>query len=476
MRFKSRYILCPVIILTGFLACERYELYRSPDARLGFSMDTVFFDTIFTTIGSATRELKVYNNYDRPLEIGFIELAKGDQSVFRLNIDGLASNSVQDIEIPPNDSIYIFVEVTLDPNMQDSILVIQDSIVFSTNGNLQDIDLVAWGQDVHIFRGDTIQTVTWINDKPYLIIDYLMIDSMHTLTIEEGVRIHLHKDAWLVVKGTIDVKGSLEEPVIIEGDRLEYLYEDIPGQWGRIWFWPGLSSDNHLEHVIIKNGMFGIHADSMANSSEPTVRLENCQILNMSAAGILGSGTRIVASNTVIGNCGQFTVFLRWGGEYVFNHCTFANYWHHYSNRTTPSLGVVNYYQALGGGIQVREFDGITFGNCIVYGNREFEFIVDDYPGTETPFFFDHCLVKLDQGEFDLSDGSHFSDVINHEDPLFMDVASNDYRLDTLSPAKDRALLDIALQFPRDLAGENRLADGFPDIGAYERIEGDSLR
>ena len=138
--------------MAGILACEKYELYRSPDARLGFSTDTVFFDTIFTTIGSATRELKVYNTYDQPLEIEFIELAKGEQSVFRLNIDGLASSYAGDIEIPPNDSIYIFIEVTLDPNKQDSILVIQDSIVFSTNGNLQDIDLLAWGQDVHIFR------------------------------------------------------------------------------------------------------------------------------------------------------------------------------------------------------------------------------------------------------------------------------------------------------------------------------------
>jgi hypothetical protein len=476
MRFNFRYILFQVLIMAGILACERYELYKSTDARLEFSTDTVFFDTIFTTLGSTTKELKVYNAYDQPLKIEFIELAKGAGSVFRLNIDGLASWSAGDIEIPPNDSIYIFVEVTLDPNLQDSILLIQDSIVFNTNGNLQDIDLLAWGQDVHIFRGDTIQTTTWVNDKPYLIIEYLMIDSLQTLTIEEGVRIHLHKDAWMVVKGTIRVNGSLEYPVIVQGDRLEYMYDNIPGQWGRIWFWPGLSRDNHLEHVIIKNGTIGIQADSMSSSPEPTVRLENCRILNMSAAGILGSGTRIEASNTVVGNCGQFTVFLRWGGEYIFNHCTFANFWHHFSNRNTPSIGIVNYYEAIDGSTQVREFDGVTFGNCIVYGNREFEFLVDDYPGTVTPYFFDHSLLKVDPGEFNLSDESHFSQVINLKDPEFMDIGTNDYRLDTLSPAKDMALMEIALQIPTDLAGEDRLADGLPDIGAYERIEGVSSK
>jgi hypothetical protein len=217
--------------------------------------------------------------------------------------------------------------------------------------------------------------------------------------------------------------------------------------------------------------MVGIHADSMVNTPEPTVTLENCRILNMSAAGILGSGTRIVASNTVIGNCGQFAVFLRWGGTYAFHHCTFANYWHAFSNRTTPGVGMVNYYEAQNGSIQVREFDGITFGNCILYGNREFEFFVDDHPGTETPYFFDHCLVKLDQEEFDLGSESHFRGVINMLDPRFVDYDNNDYRLDTLSPAKDKAYYDIAIQFPTDLAGEDRLADGLPDIGAYERIE-----
>ncbi len=466
------HICCLTVVLAAFLACERYEPYTSPDARLRFSADTVFFDTVFTTIGSVTKEVKIYNTYNRPLEIARIDLAGGDQSVFRLNIDGLAGNSASDVEIPPNDSIYIFVEVTLDPNNQDSILVIQDSIVFNTNGNIQDIDLVAWGQDVHIFRGDTLQTTTWLDDKPYLIVDYLLVDSLQTLSIEEGVRIHLHRDAWLVIKGTLEAKGSLEDPIVIQGDRLESLYEDIPGQWGGIWFWPGLSRSNRLENVIIKNGMYGIRADSLVYAPEPTVTLENCRILNMSAAGILGSGTRIEAGNTLVANCGQFALLMRWGGEYVFSHCTFANYWNsYYSNRTTPGIGTVNYYEALGGSIQVRKFDGITFGNCIVYGNREFEFTVDDYPGTETPYYFDHCLLKADPGVFDLADESHFREVINGEDPGFMDIKNRDFRLDTLSPAKDRGLLDIALQYPLDLAGESRLADGHPDIGAFERIE-----
>ncbi len=235
---------------------------RSSDARLAFSTDTVFFDTIFTSIGSITKRFRIYNNDKQPIEVSSIALAGGAQSVFRLNIDGYASNQASNIEIPPEDSLFIFVEVTLDPNNMDSILRIQDSIVFLTNGNVQDVDLVAWGQDVHILSGDTLQTTTWINDKPYLILDYLMVDSLQTLTLEEGVRIHLHRDAWILVKGTLLANGSLEQPIVIQGDRLEYLYRDIPGQWGGVYFWPG-SRENHLEHVTIKNGMYGLWADTV---------------------------------------------------------------------------------------------------------------------------------------------------------------------------------------------------------------------
>jgi hypothetical protein len=473
----TRYTLILLVAVTGILACERYEVNRSPDVRLKFSSDTVYFDTIFTTIGSTTRRFRIYNPYDQPIEISSIELAGGSRSVFRLNIDGYASYQVSNTEIPPRDSLYIFVEVTLDPNDMDSILRIQDSIVFITNGNLQDVDLVAWGQDVHLFHGDILQTGTWINDKPYLILDYIMVDSLHTLTLEKGVRIHLHRDAWMIVKGTLVANGSLERPIVIQGDRLEYLYRDIPGQWGGIYFWPG-SRENHLEYVTIKNGMYGIWADTLMTPGIPTVNMTHCIILDMSAIGIIGRGATIHADNTVIGSCGQFSVFMSIGGSYEFYHCTVANYWGSgFSNRTTPAVGMKNYYQDVSGGIQVRPIDRAYFGNCILYGNKEYEMEIDEHPGSEIPFHFDHSLIKVDPGAYDLSDLSHFNAVINLQDPRFVnpDPRYSNFRLDTLSPAKDAALPDIAIQYPMDLLGISRLGALGPDMGAYERVENDSI-
>lgn len=475
MFVKPGNILFLIGILAAIISCERYDVNRSSDARLAFSTDTVFFDTIFTTVGSITKRFRIYNNDKQPIEVSSIELAGGTQSVFRLNIDGYASHQASNIEIPPEDSLFIFVEVTLDPNNMDSILRIQDSIVFLTNGNVQDVDLVAWGQDVHLLHAETLQTTTWINDKPYLILDHLVVDSLQTLTLAAGVRIHMHRNAWIQVKGTLLANGSLEEPIVIQGDRLESLYRNIPGQWGLIYFPPG-SKENRLEYVTIKNGMYGIWADTIMTPGIPTVSLSNCVIQDMSAIGIIGRGAAIHADNTVVGSCGQFSVFMSIGGSYEFYHCTFANYWGSgFSNRTTPAIAMKNYYQDAYGGIQVRPIDRAYFGNCILYGDKEYELEIDEHPSSEIPFHFDHSLIKVDPGEYDVNDPGHFTSVINLEDPKFISSKNSNFRLDTLSPAKDMALPDIAIQYPLDIIGSSRLGALGPDMGAYERVENDSI-
>jgi hypothetical protein len=466
-----------VTVLSGFFACERLEWLQDPDAKLAFSTDTVFFDTIFTTIGSTTNQLRVYNRYDQPVKISSIALAGGSQSVFRLNIDGVPGNDATDVEIPGNDSLYIFVEVTLDPNNQDSLLFIHDSIIFITNGNLQDVDLVAWGQDVHLINGEIVETETWINDKPYLVINSMLVDTNQVLTIEEGARIHFHRNSYLYIAGTLIVNGSLDYPVTFQGDRLEQFYQDKPGQWNGLLFLPG-SHDNRINYAVIKNGIIGIRADTLASLVTPTLEISNSIITNMSAVGIYARGTTIKASNCVISNCGQFALALLWGERYEFYHCTIANYWGGYESisRTNPAVAMKNYYKDIYGNIQVRPIEKAFFGNCIIYGGRDSEFEIDVYPNTVLNYELDHCVTKIDPEKFDLDDQTRFREIYNFEDPNFISSEDDNYQLDTLSAAKDRGLTDYATLFPLDLNGNSRLDDDGPDIGAYERIEGDTLR
>ena len=193
-------IIVIILLLLYFsFSCRKDNFIISDSASLSFSIDTVTFDTIFTQIGSTTKNFRVYNPHNQAIRISNIYLAGGQNSYFRINIDGDISSSVNNIEIPSKDSLYIFVEVTIDPFGANNPMIVKDSIVFMTNGNYQDIKLIAFGQDIHLINGEIIETQDWIADKPYLIYNSMAIDSGHILTISEGTKVYLHDRSSLIV-------------------------------------------------------------------------------------------------------------------------------------------------------------------------------------------------------------------------------------------------------------------------------------
>ncbi|MGM0475330.1 MAG: choice-of-anchor Q domain-containing protein [Bacteroidota bacterium] len=462
-------ILVPSVL---FFACHpERNFIEDPEAKLHFTLDTVFFDTVFTTIGTATRSFRVKNPHSQHIRIDEISLAGGSSSVFRMNVDGESGRSFQGVEIAPEDSLYVFVEATLDPNQTGEILRIQDSILFLTNGNLQDIDLVAWGQDVHILRDSVLDgSVTWTADKPYLILNYAYVDSMQTLTIDPGVRVHLHRNALLYVEGTLEVNGTMEEPVIFEGDRLEEFYEDIPGQWGLIYLTEN-SRNNRIDHAEIKNGTIGILISAPPESGKnPDLEITNTMINHMSSNGIYALNARINGSNLVIGNCGGSCTGLIYGGSYEFTHCTFHNQWPSYfSNRKLPAVYLSDYfgnYDEQGNLVVYTggEFEKADYRNSIIYGNEIMELVIDSYDGQQLTYLFDHCLVRADEDSLDTGGDPLFTSIILNEEPLLDSL----YQPDSLSPVIDAGLPAHAIQIPFDLNGNSRLDDEAPDLGAYE--------
>ncbi len=425
------------------------------------------FDTVFTEIGSTTKHFKVYNRQSGPLNIEKIFLAGGSDSNYRLNIDGVEDYNLENIVIRPKDSLFVFVEVTVDPTNINTPMVVQDSVVFITNSNLQDIDLVAFGQDYHLINGQYVNTQTWINDKPYLVYNSMAVDTGQTLTIEEGCQIHFHHNSSLFVLGSLVVNGSLDEPVVFQGDRLESLYDDVPGQWGYIHLVSG-SHDNEIDYAIIKNSIIGIQVDTFLNNS-PTLRITNTRVENMNAVGIFAQGAIIHAENCLFTNCGQYALALTIGGDYQFYHCTIGNYWS-YSNRVTPSLVLNDYYTDIYGVIQKREITNAYFGNCIIYGSNESEIVIDDeeFQGGIN-YRFDHCVLRTDP-EMVLYEDRFISCIVN-SDPLFADEFNNNFELDSLSVARDAGDHVISQFIPNDILGVSRLDDAGPDIGAFERLE-----
>ncbi len=462
-----------ILSIMAFLACERDFVYKGGEKGLRFSSDTIMFDTIFTSMGSTTKNFRVHNPYDEDILIKSIELAGGDNSDFRLNINGYSANQLNDIQIRANDSLYIFVEITIDPAGSNKPFIVSDSIYFRTKEKKQTVRLEAYGQDVVLLRKEWVKTQTLTNDKPYLIYDYIVVDSTETVHIDPGTKLYFYKDASLLVLGTLKVNGTIEEPVIFAGHRQEEWYADKPGQWGYIHLLPG-SGASSFNHCVIKNGMMGILADSVG-LNDNTVEIHNTRIEHISTFGLLAQTSNIMASNSVFGDCGTSSAALTVGGTYEFSHCTFANYFD-WTFRTNPAVFLNNYYIDKSEKVQIIPLKQASFNNCIIYGNNMSEIGFDlkytdpAIPEADARYVFNHGILKL-ANNFDLSDKSKFINILKNENPSFKNINEYNYQLDTLSIAKDKGNLTLAEPFAIDILGINRLEDKGPDLGAYERFE-----
>lgn len=490
------------VLLTVLFSCRREDdLFEDSSARLNFSADTVSFDTVFTTVGSTTENFRVYNPYKETIRISSIRLVGGEQSTFRMNVDGRPGTYHENIEIAPEDSMWIFVEATVDPNDDQNPFVIEDFIEFTTNGNRQEISLVAWGQNAIYFTPTTFNRnlpdftcltgpcsenippvdVTWTDSLPYVVYGFVVVDSLDKLTIEAGTQIYFHNNSgmWVYSGGELKVNGTKEEPVIFRGDRLEPRYDDIPGQWDRIWINEG--GMHEINYAIIKNAFIGIHAEFLPfrdpdgtapPSSQPwKLKLTNTIIDNCSGFGLLTGLYNVEAENLVISDCGQYNVAIQSDGRYQFNHCTFANYFSE-SSRETPAFFVQNsVVNALR--TQIISPPDVEVYNSIIDGNLESEFnteIVESNSSEPDTLFLDfqNTIIKSDQ---DLSDITQFRDIIaNPENGIFIDPRGGDYSLSENSVARDKGSIIFGNRVPIDLNGENRTSDGSPDLGAFEFI------
>ncbi len=482
----SRYTFL-ILALSAFLlgACRKeYQVDDDPSLKLSFSTDSIIFDTVFTTVGSITRYLTVYNTHDKALNISSIRLLGGESSNYRINVDGQPAVQVSDMEIAGKDSLFVFVRVTIDPTSGTTPFVVSDRIAFITNGNEQDIVLAAWGQDAHYIIADKTlgslkykivaaedSAVTWPADKPYLVYGYAVVDSTGSLTIEAGAKIHFHNQSglWVYKGGNLKVLGTPEAPVYFQQDRLEPYFRDLPGQWDRIWINEG-SVNNEINYAVIRNGFIGLQAETLQEPMGNQLLLTNTIIENMSGIGILGRYYAITGINNVVANCGQLGLLLQ-GGLYDFRHCTFANYFKD-GVRQDPNLAATNYYLDPNEVLYVYGLEAY-FGNSIIYGNRTEEILLDSADEGPMKYVFDHCLLKT---EMSIADQELFPGSIRNQDPTFVDPDNNNMALDSLSTGIDLGAVEVITSSPypaiidKDILGVSRTAT--PDLGAYEYVPG----
>jgi len=463
-------LFIPAILVILFSSCEKTQL--NGYAELTFSNDTLFFDTVFTTIGSATKELRVKNTGRNRLIIDRIYLAGGNDSPFRINIDGEPAISRNNVVIYPGDSIFIFIDVIINPLNSDLPVLVTDSIVFETEKTFRVI-LHAFGQDVILLKNNhVIGDETWYSARPYLVYGNILVDTLNTLIIEEGVRILFHKNSSLTVAGNIVVNGTANRPVLFASDRLEKDYGDVPGQWIGIFF-SHLSRGNVLNHAVIRNSTFGIRLgepDRLTMSELPDIKLNCVNISHSTITSLAVYSGNLEALNSVFSHAGKYCAFLIYGGNYSFIHCTFYNRWE-YGIRLTPLLYVSSKWPNSGKG--AGEINLYCL-NSAVYGDLASEIqIVTDYSSQTVNYFFDHCLIRIDTISSSFWKRDRFIENIINKNPRFIDEVRYDFRPDTLSPLINAGNKQVVNIYYEDFRGATRLKDGLPDIGAFERIPGE---
>ena len=457
-----------VVAVLSMSSCKKPLSFSK--GNLSFSADTVVFDTVFTTIGSTTQRFKLYNNDNRPIVLEQIELVGGANSPFRINFDGLTGTNFADIEMEANDSLYVFVEVTIDPNNGTNPMIIEDRIRFRTNGVDQYVELVAWGQDAYFHYSYISAGIfdlnegTWANDKPHVIYGAAIVDSSKTLTIPAGTDIYLHKNARLwIYKGELNIEGTYGNEVTFQGDRLESYYDDVSGQYHGIYFHQAMSST--INHAIIKNGIAGIHLYSEDNANtDYTLTVTNTEIYNNASYGLfLYSGARVKAENCVIAKNGVHGLIVLKGGDFNFNNCHLLGYGN--GDNTGSAVGISNYFvDQLNNVTNIGSINEGTIINSIIYGNLEQEIVLDTI--SDMAFALNFNMSDNHIRSEVIPTDPFFIDNTFNEEPLFYNIDQSNFRVwwSNASPIVNAANPVTATLTSID----DQPRDASPDKGAYE--------
>jgi len=436
-----------ILILAGFVACSDNDSFTSnPTATLTFSTDSVKMDTIFSTVGSRTYDFWVYNRSRDGLRIKTIRLRKGNQTGFRVNVDGsYLDNSlgaiVNNLEVRKDDSIRVFVELTSPENQQDAPQLIEDDLLFQLESGVEQkvcLQGYAWDalmlHDVIVSHDSIIET-----NKPIVIYGGLTVEDGVTLTVR-NTTLYFHDHAGIDVYGTLVTEGS-----VLRGDRLDRMFDYLPydrisGQWRGVHIHDS-SFDNQFIQSEIRNAENGIICDSTTfQSNRQRLYMESSVVHNCKGYGLQSFNSwigllRCQFTNT-LGDCVSVC-----GGAAVIQECTIGQFYPFSADRGV-ALRFTNFYGDYAYPLHAMQMKGsiVTgYADDVVMGEaRENDSI------TSFTYYFENNLLRTPKIEDDtinfvnilwespkdsIQGKQHFC-VIDEENLIY------DFHLDSLSTAK----------------------------------------
>ncbi len=474
---------CAILaVVLHMVACQDSTLTSDPNAMLSFSHDTVQFDTVFTAMGSSTRRVLVYNPNKNAIKIEQVSMQDG--KYFHINLDGENDmDKLRDIVVRGQDSLFLFVKVYIDPQMEDSPVLIEDNIAFRLNGHTQQINLQAYGQDIIKIQDKTglkiYNNLTLTSQKPYVIYDTVAVAG--TLEIEAGATIYMHEGASIYAYGDVQAIGTQQEPIVLRGDRTDRLFDSVPyrmasGQWDGLYLiytGEGNVPTYTLDYVDILSGCIGLYAYSESTDILPHISLKNSRIHNHSIYGLILQNIAAEVSTCELSNCAAYCVYLA-GGKHHFVHNTIAAYYGiPYTNLNIHS----NLFAEDVAAVYINNLSkqyaktNSSFSNCIITGGRANNLVVatplpDNYPGHFTGNYLRADSLPIAYAENNVYATEADSMLFRNIYYLSKNYHYYDFRLDTLSPARGIGDSIVALSYPIDRVGRVRKAR--PDAGCYE--------
>ncbi len=501
--FQRLLLLSALAIACLTSACEvETEFMTGNDVQLRFSVDTVAFDTVFVARGSATQRMKVYNDGEQPIKIDRVRVEGRTGVNFIFNVDGTRGPEARDIVIWGEDSIFLFVEVEVDPTdpVNTSPFIAEDRLLFETGDVQDEVVLLAFGQNANYingFRRGEFGAINSINcgadgfftlttDLPTVIYGSLTVDEC-ILRALPGTKIYFHGGVqrndqfagtgffndgliFTTATGSVQFLGTLDEPVILRTDRLEPRFDQDPAKYRGLVLGGG-SRDNRLEHTQLLNSIVGITIDSAAE-----VTIENSVIAYSGGPAISAFQSEVTVRNSVFhDNFGNAVQFVK-GGTFVMEHSTIANYGVDASALVLTNFSCDdNNENCVPGRMRAR------VRNSVISGSRGSELIFLDIFAGDEPSQWDirmnNSVVRTDQAFLDSQDGifaDFYSNIcrdchnLEFSDELFISLAEDDYQLDSLSVARNLGAFLPTLS--TDKLGVARDMNT-PDAGAFERVD-----
>ena len=346
----------------------------------------------------------------------------------------------------------------------------------------------AFGQDVHLIKTKNRLTVRdmmlFEADKPYLIYDTVAVRNQ--LTIKAGARLYFHNDASLLAYGSLDAKGTLQQPITLQGDRIDRLYDSVPysyvsGMWGGVYLLDEKDAPAKtytLEYVDILSANVGLFCVSEKTTDLPQLTLLNSRIHNHAVYGLVVQHMDATVANCELSNAAAYCAYLS-GGKHRFIHSTIASFFNYTNVRIQSTMredvSAVYINNLSKSNIPTQA----SFRNCIVTGVRKNNLLV----ATPLPHYYEDTIANNYLKADTLHIAAAFNNVYWPKDDtthVFRNTYYKykvyeyyDFRLDSLSPARGIGDSATALSYPLDRLGQPRVryAEGDtirPDAGCYQ--------